>query len=135
MDINFDKTTKLSQLQADFQKRFNFLKIEFFKEKSGVDPKYTAQDVLDNSFRIEEVSSGINNEPIHITGLMKVRDVEQNFSGKLGLYVQIFRKSGKVWLITSTTDHLSLDELDKEAKAKENPKSIKKDPPDYHEQE
>ncbi len=135
MDINFDKTTQLSRLQEDFQKRFNFLKIEFFKEKTEKVPKYTANDVLDTSHKIGDVSTGINQEPVHITGLMKVRDVEQNFSGKLGLYVQIFRKSGKVWLITSSTDHLTLDELNKEAREKEVAPKGNTEQTDYHEQE
>ena len=135
MDINFNKSTKLSQLQIDFQKRFKFLKIEFFKEKKGPNPKYTAKDVLDNTLRIEETSSGTSDDQVHITGLMKVRDVEKNFSSKLGLYVQIFRKSGKVWLITSSTDHLTLDELNKEAAEKEIKLPNKREESDYHEQE
>lgn len=135
MDINFDKSTQLSTLQHDFQKRFNYLKIEFFKEKKEKDPIYTASDVLDTSLKIEDASSGIHKEPIHITGLMKVRDVEQDFSSKLGLYVQIFRKSGKVWLITSSTDQLTLDEMNKEAREKETPPSEIKDDSDYHDQE
>jgi len=135
MDITFDKSTKLSKLQSDFQQRFNFLKIEFFREKSESDSKYTANDVLPNTHSIEEVSSGMHKEPIHITGQMKVRDVENDFSEKLGLYVQIFRKSGKVWLITSSTDHLTLDQLDKEAKAKETQPDTTSETTDYHEQE
>lgn len=135
MDIQFDSNTKLSDLQKDFQKRFNFLKIEFFKQKDEKDPKYTANDVLDNSSIIRDVSSGIDQAAIHITGLMKVRDVEQNFSEKLGLYVQIFRKSGKVWLMTSSTDHMTLDELNKMARDKETAPKDSREPTDYHEQE
>ncbi|HNQ60955.1 MAG TPA: hypothetical protein PKJ62_01085 [Bacteroidia bacterium] len=135
MDIKFDKSTKLSKLQTDFQQRFNFLKIEFFREKSEPNAQYTAKDILPNTHSIGEVSSGLEAEPLHIGGGMKVRDVEKDFSEKLGLYVQIFRKSGKVWLITSSTDHLTLDQLDKEAKAKETQPDTNSETIDYHEQE
>ena len=135
MEIKFDKISRLSQMQIDFQKRFNYLKIEFFKLKKDPDAKYTGKDILNNSLRIEEVSTEFNLEPVHINGLMKVGEVEKNFSEKLGLHVQIFRKSGKVWLSTFTTDQLTLDELNSEAREKEKIKSEKAEESDYHEQE
>ncbi len=135
MEISFNKSTKLSQIQTDFQKRFNYLKIEFFKPKKEEKAGYTASDVLNNWLRIEEVSSGIDSTPVLINGSMKVGEVEKIISEKLGLHVQIFRKSGKVWLITSSTDHLSLDELDKEARERDTIPRTTHEESDYHEQE
>lgn len=135
MEIKFDKSTRLSQLQADFGKRFNYLKIEFFKLKSGPQDSYKATDILKNTLNIGEVSSKVNMDTFHIDGLMRAGEVERKFSEKLGINVQIFRKSGKVWLITSSSDGLTLDELNAQAREKEEIKKEEKDENDYHEQE
>lgn len=135
MDIVYTKETKLVDLQTAFQKRFNYLKIEFFRKKNEPNPKYTANDLLNSNSSLREVSNNLEILPLHITGLMKVRDVEIDFSEKLGLHVQIFRKSGKVWLITSSTDHLTLDEMNVESREKETPVSEENESSDYHEQE
>jgi hypothetical protein len=44
---------------------------------------------------------------------MKVGELENLFAEKFGLYVQLFRKSGKVWLQTTTTDTWTLKEQSK----------------------
>ena len=41
---------------------------------------------------------------------MTVGDLEQRFQDVYGLSVQVFRKSGKVWLETTVTDNWTLDE-------------------------
>ncbi len=135
MDITFEKSTHLKELQQSFNKRFNFLKLEFFKLKKGENQVYTANEVLSPQLRIGEVSSSFGKESMHITGLMKVGELEKNFSDKLGIHVQVFRKSGKVWLITSSSDELTLDELNRDAKEKEQRLAENNEETDYHEQE
>jgi len=135
MDITFDNKTPLKDLQESFKKRFNFLKIEFFKFKEGDDPAYTVNDLLNPELRIEDVSPTTGKVSLHITGLMKVGELERNFSEKLGIHVQVFRKSGKVWLITSSSDALTLDELNRDARERENKLAGNNEESDYHEQE
>ena len=48
---------------------------------------------------------------------MTVVDLEQSFSDVFGLGVQIFRKSGKVWLETTVTDGWTLDEQNRQGEA------------------
>lgn len=53
-----------------------------------------------------------------------------------GLHVQIMRKSGNTWLVTSATDRLTLAEQNARGKASENPAFLPPDEEfDYREQE
>lgn len=45
-----------------------------------------------------------------INAAMTVNDLEQRFSDIYGLAVQVFRKSGRVWLETTVTDGWTLAE-------------------------
>jgi hypothetical protein len=61
--------------------------------------------------------------------------LEKVFQDNLGLYVQVFRKSGKVWLETTATDNWSLfkqNEEGQELSVREN--NLSEELPDYHEQ-
>lgn len=46
---------------------------------------------------------------------MTVSELEQHFADVYGLSVQVFRKSGEVWLETTTTDNWSLEKQNQEA--------------------
>ncbi|REJ99866.1 MAG: hypothetical protein DWQ39_13160 [Bacteroidetes bacterium] len=133
MEIKITPNMKLSEIQDLFQKRFNFLKIEFFKTKK--DAEYTADDILDPQRKISALSENASTDSVEITGLMKVSDVEKDISDKLGLHVEIFRKSGKVWLKTSSSDHWTLVEQNARAQEYEKELEIKPEQTDWREQE
>ena len=47
---------------------------------------------------------------------MTVTDLEQNFSDVYGLSIQVFRKSGDVWLETTITDGWTLEKQNEQGK-------------------
>ena len=63
---------------------------------------------------------------ININGLMKVAELESAFFVTFGLAVQVFRKSGKVWLQTTATDDWTLEEQNLKATEIENQTAPKK---------
>jgi hypothetical protein len=66
---------------------------------------------------------------------MTVQELERVFQDELGLYVQVFRKSGKVWLETTATDNWSLYKQNMEGQElSERRKNENEDLVDYHEQ-
>jgi hypothetical protein len=52
-----------------------------------------------------------------------------------GLHVQVFRKSGNIWLETSVSDHLTLSEQQERARASEHVQQEFVDPMDYRERD
>jgi hypothetical protein len=41
---------------------------------------------------------------------MTVSELEKSFTEIYGLYTQVFRKSGNIWLVTTITDNWTLNE-------------------------
>ncbi|HCA82653.1 MAG TPA: hypothetical protein DEP18_02620, partial [Flavobacteriales bacterium] len=69
-----------------------------------------------------------------MNGHAKVKTFEHNWKEIAGLWVQVFRKSGNVWLQTTVTDDLSLADVNRFGE--EMAKDVEKDAlPDIHEQE
>ncbi len=60
---------------------------------------------------------------------------ERLFEETFGLYVQVMRKSGDTWLVTSVTDSLTLEQQNAKGRAGENVNFLPEDEYDYREQE
>lgn len=113
MLINNSKT--VSQIKSEFNNRFPYLKIAFYtkkhKEGEGTDPIHEiAANLHLNSVRDSEHEGVINISPEMSTG-----ELEQAFEDHFGMHIQIFRKSGDLWLQTTSTDEWSLSEQNKQA--------------------
>ncbi|MBK7851947.1 MAG: hypothetical protein IPJ66_12695 [Bacteroidetes bacterium] len=135
MNIEIRPEMKIEEVQSAFAKRFPFLKLNFFKSKPKEEKGYTAKDLLDSSKRLMDVAEQKSNSVLLINGLMTVFELEKQGQEKLGLHIDVFRKSGKVWLRTSASDQWTLDEQNKEAKESEPAAIEKSEENDYHEQE
>ncbi len=94
------------------------LKIEFFNKPHRADEPSAKKDLLNNSLKVSEVSKSPAGE-ISITGKSKVNEIEQALRKEFALYAQVFRKSGKVWLQTTTTDEWTLDQQQQAARESE----------------
>lgn len=67
---------------------------------------------------------------------MTVHELESIFLNELGLYIQVFRKSGRVWLETTATDSWSLQKQNTEGQELSNDTAVgnEEELPDYQEQ-
>lgn len=118
MEIRIDKSKTISSIQNEFQKRFPFLKIEFYKKAHSQGKGSPKKNTLNNELTIGDVQKNNLSGTIKINGLMKVAELESAFTETYGLPVQVFRKSGKVWLQTTTTDNWTLAEQNQKAMEK-----------------
>lgn len=98
----------LDSIKEDFNKGFSFLKLEFFKGSHGSnEPSAKKELVKGNPLLGNLVKTNVEGY-IDIVPSMTVAQLEQLFFDKFGLNVQVFRKSGMVWLETSATDNMTL---------------------------
>ncbi|MBI2271418.1 MAG: hypothetical protein HYU69_13830 [Bacteroidetes bacterium] len=118
MEIIIDKSKKINTIQKEFQKRFPFLKIEFYKQAHSQGEGSSKKNTLNNELTIGEVQKKHTSGTVKITGLMKVSELESAFTKTFGLSVQVFRKSGNVWLQTTITDNWTLAEQNQRASEK-----------------
>lgn len=108
---------------------FPFLKIEFLNHRSIAAPK-TAKQILPANKTIGDSQRSITDGALEIDGNMKVQELEKLFQDQFSLAVQVFRKSGPVWLETTMTDNWTLQQQNKHGSelSTEKPKEM---PGDY----
>ncbi len=108
MKLQLSAGKKVKSLKQQFSNFFPFLKIEVFHhphekgQGSGVEQKAREKLLLC------EVTGALVEGVVMIDPLMTVADFEQMMQKKHGLPVQVFRKSGDLWIETMQTDNMSL---------------------------
>lgn len=109
MTISDDLTLK--DIQLDFSRLFPNLKIIFYSGHHAVEEGSPATAEIDEDKTIGEVRS-IHTETADLTidENLTVGELEQLFDHKYGLNIQVFRKSGKLWMQTTATDNWTLSE-------------------------
>jgi hypothetical protein len=109
MKINIHDLRRIADIQEEFNTAFPYLKIEFFSKKHSINEGLAKRYVIDVSETLGKFRTLHNSGDIVISPEMKVMDIEQLFNDIYGLSIQIFRKSGKVWLETTVTDGWTLE--------------------------
>ncbi len=108
MFITDEKT--LREVKLEFQEKFRWLKLEFYRRGHEAGEGSPEKEHYDDSLTIGQ-ARGIHTEgEMSIHGNLKVSSLEEEFRERYGLYVQVFRRSGEVWLQTTATDDWTLAE-------------------------
>lgn len=106
MVIRDDKT--LQELKDEFSAKFPFLKIELYEDFHQNREGSPASKQLDSNATVGVVRTIHKEGDISVNGHLKVETFEQKMATDYGLSLQVFRRSGDIWLQTSTTDHWTL---------------------------
>lgn len=110
---------KLKDIQQEFNAKFPYLKLEFYKGKHETGVPSPVGKQLDPEKTIGQVRSVHNDGDLSIDGHLKVSTLEDHFWKQYGLNVQVFRLSGNLWLQTSTTDQWTLAEQNRKGEHSE----------------
>lgn len=113
MTINISEKRQINDVQKEFNAYFPFLKIEFFKKSHGINKPSPAQRMFAHSLAISEARTSKEEGYLELGPEMTVAELEQSFWTKYGLSVQVFRKSGNLWLETTMTDKWTLSQQNK----------------------
>jgi len=101
---------KLVDIQREFHEKFPFLKLEFYTQPHEAGAGSSNKVLLPALSKIGEVRKVHNSGDLGINGHLKVKSLEQLFHQQYGLNVQVFRRSGELWLQTTSTDDWTLSE-------------------------
>lgn len=110
MDIQVSANKTLGEISDEFHKKFPYLKIEFFSKEHEEGEANKKSSMLDHALTVSEAGTFDHEEEISINGHLKVDTLEHHFQEVFGIGLQVFRRSGKLWLQTTTTDHWTLSE-------------------------
>lgn len=104
-------TKAIEAIQTEFNNKFPYLKIEFYKKAHGMEQGSKPDLQWDVNHQIGDIRSKHNEGDLSISGSLKIGEMESIFEDKYGLHIQVFYKSRGVWLQTTTSDALTLDQL------------------------
>ena len=97
------------EAKKQFSKQFHGLKLEFYQREHTEHEGSPRDEQLPSSTPVSSINSDIIDTEIELDPQMSVKSLEDLFETKLGLHIQIFRRSNKIWLQTSATDDWPLD--------------------------
>lgn len=117
MKITINDNRKIFAIQEAFTNAFPFLKLEFFAKPHKPGGASSKKFIKHPSKTIGECRTIHNSGTITITANTTVGELEQHFADVYGLGVQVFRKSGKIWLETTVTDNWTLERQNKEGES------------------
>jgi hypothetical protein len=117
MHLQVKEGISLWNLQKQFTDVFPFLKLEFFKSSNGAKKGPSREEILKPGEAISELENAKAAVDISIDKDMTVASLEAEFRRKAGLGVQVFRKSGNVWIATSLTSDWTLEQQNREGES------------------
>ncbi|MDP2175596.1 MAG: hypothetical protein Q8K70_06755 [Bacteroidota bacterium] len=115
MIINVSPDLQVRDLKKQFHENFKFLKIECFKKSHGFEQSSHKKDIYSNDIKLSDIMNPKLSEEVVFDENTTVFEFENGFK-KFGLNVQVFRKSGTVYIETSLTDSWTLAQQNSEGK-------------------
>lgn len=120
MTIEISENRKISDIQKEFNDLFPFLKLEFFLKPHGKREGSEKMYQIDCTKKICESRKVHKKGDITINPRQTVAELENAFREYYGLSVQVYRKSGKMWLQSTITDDWTLKEQNEHGEALSN---------------
>lgn len=108
MHLHISSNRLIHDIQREFNEAFPFLKLEFFNNRSFSSSNFSASQIIPATRKIGDSQLPITDAEVEISEDMKVVELEKLFKDKFKLAVQVFRKSGTLWLETTMTDNWTL---------------------------
>lgn len=108
MHLHIAPDRLISEVQQDFNQEFPFLKLEFFDSRSFNRSSVSGKQLLPQNQRLADAFRQVQDGDIDVQEGMKVSELESIFRQQFNMAVQVFRKSGNLWLETAMTDNWTL---------------------------
>lgn len=121
MELEINKQQSIAEVKKQFGEAFPYLKLEFFYKRHKTGRPSNFKFLAKDDVRLSDFEIDDNSSTIIVTPAMTVNELEQSLGMKFGLGVQVFRKSGEVWLETIYTDSWTLAEQNSEGEALSKP--------------
>lgn len=115
MNITITPETKLGEVRDAFALQFPLLSLRFFETAVNfISGKVMeGKRIVDMQKSFRELNPEIENVTILVAPETKVKILETIFYEKTGIFLQIYRQSGQIWLQTTATDSMTLAEVEK----------------------
>lgn len=115
MTITIHDQLSIDELQQQFNSKYPYLKLECFTKPHGIHSGSRKENMIPSDTLVKDCRSKHKDGQLEINPDHTVAQIEKSFQDIFGLYVQVFRKSGNVWIETTVTDDWTLEKQNSEA--------------------
>ncbi len=98
----------LQDIAFEFHRIFPGLKLEFYAQAHEEGEGSPVKERLDPGSSLKQAGKVTTEADLEFDPEMSVSELEQMLAERYGLNAQVFRKSGNLWMQTTSTDHWSL---------------------------
>jgi hypothetical protein len=119
--VIINPTDSLKNFQETFEREYPFLKIEFFRGEHEVGGLSSERKKVDANKAFNDATTLLAPLEVNLSPEITVAEFEQSFRQLPNLSVQIYRKSGRVYLETAATDEWTLEEQNTKGKEMSEP--------------
>jgi hypothetical protein len=123
MEITINDNRKIFAVQKEFSKEFPYLKLEFFSKPHKPGGSSSKKLIKHPGKTLGECRAIQKSGVLTVSRQMTVLELEQEFMDVFDLTIQVFRKAGKNWIETASTDGWTLDKENKTGAEMEKPLS------------
>ena len=106
--ITLNPTTHVEEIKSAFSAIFPYLKWEFFTAPHKAKEGNTKKDMVAGNPKVCDLTDLKGNIQIDFSEQTTVQELEKKIEDQLGLHIQVFRRSGNIWLETTVTDEWTL---------------------------
>ncbi|HEU0111222.1 MAG TPA: hypothetical protein VFQ73_10120 [Flavisolibacter sp.] len=99
----------IKDLNREIAKRFPNLKLHFYTSVTKVGPSFHFGSKIADNTLLDKLVENFKPLVLEVHPWDTVAYLQQVFENELGLFVQVFRRSGNDWLETRGTEHLTLE--------------------------
>ncbi len=111
MEIEINSSRIIKEIQDEINQKFPYLKLQFFGLSSVATNLFSKENRIEcNSQTLGEQYVINNPGVVNVNGNTKVETLENQFLDEFNIPVQLYRKSGNIWLQTLETNHWTLSE-------------------------
>lgn len=108
MNLHISDIRTIAEVKADFNKLFPYLRLEFNVNASERNGRTTSKNRISDDVKIGSIRDQHLEATFEFNENSTVEEFENNFFEKFGMRVQVYRRSGNVWLETNMTDKWTL---------------------------
>jgi hypothetical protein len=111
MEIEIASSRTIKEIQDEFNRKFPYLTLQFFGLSSVATNLFSKENRIENHNQtLGELYVLDHAGAIELNGDVKVDTLENQFLDEFNIPVQLYRKSGNLWLQTIETNHWTLSE-------------------------
>lgn len=110
MELFIAQSSKLEDIRKAFHKAFPFLNIAFYDDRNKPSQPSPLPLGGDKDLRVQDIRASEKEGILDLQGTMSVEELERKFQSDFDLNIQVLRLSGEKWLVTTSTNDLSLQQ-------------------------